>query len=57
MVVRHVAGNSVACIFRSLTRRQEIMLDKLLLEIQKRRITTYATLRKREKHRCRHMLL
>jgi hypothetical protein len=56
MVVRHVAGNSVACIFRALTRQQEIMLDKLLLEIQKRRITTHATQRKRDRYRCRHML-
>jgi len=56
MVVRHVADNSVACIFRSLTRQQEIMLDKLLLEMQKRRITSYATRRKREKTRCRHPL-
>ncbi|MDR0467039.1 MAG: PilZ domain-containing protein [Deltaproteobacteria bacterium] len=55
-IVRHVANNSVACIFRALTRQQEIKLDKLLLEIQKRDIATLATRRKRKTYRCRHML-
>ena len=55
-VVRHIADNSVACAFQALTRRQEIMLDKLLLEMQKRSIATQAT-RRKGKHRWRHMLL
>jgi hypothetical protein len=55
-VVRHLADNNVACVFQALTRRQEIMLDKLLLEMQKRSIATHATQRKR-KYRWLHMLL
>jgi hypothetical protein len=55
-VVRHIADNSTACVFQALTRQQEIMLDKLLLEIQKRGIATHATQRKR-KYRWLHMLL
>jgi len=55
-VVRHIADNSVACVFQALTRRQEIMLDKLLLEIQKHSIATHAIQRK-GKNRWLHMLL
>ena len=49
-VVRHIAGNSVACVFQGLSRQQEITLDKLLLEIQKRGIATHAVQRRRKKH-------
>ena len=49
-VIRHIAHDSVACIFQALSRRQEIMLDKLLLEIQKRSIATHTARRKRKKH-------
>ena len=49
-VVRHISKHSVACIFQSLSRQQEITLDALLLEIQKRGITTHATRRRRKKH-------
>jgi hypothetical protein len=49
-VVRHVTDNSVACVFQSLSRQQEITLDKLLLEIQKRNITTHAVRKRRKKH-------
>jgi hypothetical protein len=49
-VIRHIANNSIACVFQALSRQQEIMLDKLVLEIQKRSITTHAAWRKREKH-------
>ena len=48
-VVRHITNNSIACIFQALSRQQEITLDALLLEIQKRGITTHATRRKRKK--------
>ena len=48
-VIRHIANNSVACVFQTLIRQQEIMLDKLLLEIQKRSIVTYTARRKRKK--------
>ena len=37
-VVRHITDTSVACVFQTLSRRQGIMLDRLLLEIQKRSI-------------------
>ena len=53
-VVRHV-DNGVACVFQSLSDTQEIMLDKLLLELQKRGIATQAAQRKRERHRWRNM--
>ncbi|MDR0239173.1 MAG: PilZ domain-containing protein [Deltaproteobacteria bacterium] len=49
-VIRHIADDSVACVFQALSRRQEIMLDKLLLEIQKRSIATHTARRKRKKH-------
>ena len=49
-VIRHIADDSVACAFQALSRRQEIMLDKLLLEIQKRSIATHTARRKRKKH-------
>jgi hypothetical protein len=48
-VSRHIDGNSIACVFQALSRQQEIMLDKLLLEIQKRSIATHAAWSKREK--------
>ena len=48
-VTRHIANSSVACAFQTLTRQQEVMLDKLLLEIQKRNIATPAARKKREK--------
>jgi hypothetical protein len=49
-VIRHIADGIVACVFQSLSRQQEIMLDKLLLEIQKRSIVTHAARRKRERN-------
>jgi len=49
-VIRHITGNSVACVFQALSRRQEIMLDKLLLELQKRGIATHTARRKRKKN-------
>ena len=55
-VVRHITDNNVACTFQAMSRRQEIMLDKLLLEIQKRNIATHAAQRRRVKNRWRHML-
>jgi len=55
-VVRHIANSYVACTFQAMSRRQEIMLDKLLLEIQKRNIATHAARRQREKDTWRHML-
>ncbi|MDR2696533.1 MAG: PilZ domain-containing protein [Deltaproteobacteria bacterium] len=55
-VIRRLAGGGIACVFQSLSRRQEIMLDKLLLEIQKRSIATHAARGKREKHPCRNTL-
>lgn len=48
-VVRHIAGGNVACAFQALERRQEFMLDKLLLEIQKRGITIHAARKREEK--------
>ena len=48
-VVRHVNNNSVACIFQALSRQQEITLDTLLLEMQKRGIATHTARRKRKK--------
>ena len=47
-VVRHISKNSIACTFQALSRQQEITLDTLLLEIQKRGITTYAARRRRK---------
>ena len=55
-VIRHVAGSGAACAFQALSRQQEIILDKLLLEIQKRNIATPAARRKREKPACRNTL-
>jgi hypothetical protein len=49
-VVRHITDNRVACIFQALSRQQGITLEKLLLEIQKRSITTHAARRRRKKH-------
>ena len=49
-VIRHITGSSIACSIQTLSRRQEIMLDKLLLEIQKRSIATHAARRKRKKN-------
>jgi hypothetical protein len=49
-VVRHIANGSVACVFQGLSRRQEITLDTLLLEIQKRELVTHAVRRRRKKH-------
>ena len=47
-VIRHIADNSVACAFQALSRQQEIMLDRLLLEIQKRSIAAPAARKKGE---------
>jgi hypothetical protein len=55
-VIRHIADSGVACVFQSLSRRQEFMLDKLVLEIQKRNITTHAARKKRKNHSCRNAL-
>jgi hypothetical protein len=55
-VIRRLTGSGVACAFQSLSGRQEIILDKLLLEIQKRNIATPAARRKREKPACRNTL-
>jgi hypothetical protein len=49
-VVRQLDHNTIACAFQVLSRQQEIMLDKLLLEIQKRSLAARAALRKRKKH-------
>jgi len=49
-VIRHIDNNSAACVFHALSRRQEIMLDKLLLEIQKRGIASHTARRNRKKH-------
>jgi len=49
-IIRHIDNNNVACVFHALSRRQEIMLDKLLLEIQKRSIATHAARKNRKKH-------
>ena len=49
-VIRHIANNSVACAFQALSRQQELALDKLLLEMQKRSIVTYAARKKRKKN-------
>ena len=48
-VIRHITNSSVACVFQALSRQQEFMLDKLLLEIQKRSIATHAARKNREK--------
>ena len=55
-VVRHIADHNVACSFQALNRQQEFMLDKLLLEIQKRNIVNHTARRKREKDRWQHIL-
>jgi len=55
-VERHIAVSNIACAFQIMYRRQEIMLDKLVLELQKRNIVTLAARRKREEERWRHML-
>ena len=55
-VVRHITDHNIACSFQALSRQQEIMLDKLLLEIQKRNIANHTARRKREKDRWQHML-
>jgi len=39
-VVRLLSDSVIACAFRELTRRQEYNLDKLILEIQKREISS-----------------
>ena len=49
-VIRHITFDSVACIFQSLSSRQESTLDKLLLELQKRSIATHAVRRRRKKN-------
>ena len=49
-VIRHIANSSVACVFQALSGQQELMLDKLVLEIQKRGIATYTARRKKEKN-------
>ena len=49
-VIRHVADNIIACGFSALNSRQEIMLDRLLLEMQKRDITIHAKREKKEKN-------
>ena len=48
-VVRHIADSNVAGAFLDLNRRQEFMLDRLLLEIQKRSITIHAAREKKGK--------
>ena len=48
-VIRHIANNNVACVFNDLSHQQEFTLDKLLLEIQKRSISTHAMRMKRKK--------
>jgi hypothetical protein len=49
-VIRHIAHDNIACFFQTLSHQQEFALDKLLLEIQKRSISTHATRIKREKN-------
>ena len=49
-VIRHIANHSVACVFRALSRQQEIRLDKLLLELQKRSIAIHTSRRKKGKN-------
>jgi len=49
-IIRHIAYNSVACAFQTLSRQQELALDKLLLEIQKRSIITHAVQKKGKKN-------
>ena len=46
----------VACAFQALNDKQEAMLDKLLLELQKREIATQSAQRKREKYRWQNMV-
>ena len=48
-VIRHITNGSIACVFHALSIQQEIMLDKLSLEIQKRSIATHAMWGKKEK--------
>ena len=48
-VIRHITNSNIACVFQSLSRQQEIILDRLLLEIQKRGIATHAARRRRKK--------
>jgi len=55
-VVRHITDNNVACAFQAMSRQQEIRLDKLLLEIQKRNIATHTARIKRKKDKWRHTL-
>jgi len=55
-VVRHIADNCVACAFQVLSCLQGILLDKLVLEVQKRNIVAHTARRKREEEKCRHML-
>ena len=49
-IIRHITNNSIACAFQALNRQQELALDKLLLEIQKRSIATHAARKKRKKN-------
>jgi|GEM_PF-1751870 len=49
-IVRHIADSNTAGVFLDLNRRQTFMLDKLLLEIQKRSIMIHAALGKKGKH-------
>ena len=55
-VIRHIASGGIACAFQALSRRQESMLDKLILTIQKRSIAAHAARKEREKHPCRNTL-
>ena len=48
-VIRHITNGSIACAFHALSSQQELMLDKLSLEIQKRSIASHAMWGKREK--------